>query len=214
MRWRHPERGLISPSLFIPLAETTGMIMSMGAWAFEQACRDLAHLGPEGSVAVNVSAVQFREPKALIQSVTRALEMTGASPSRLIIEVTESLLIHDQESVLETIRALRQIGLKFSLDDFGTGYSSLSYLSAFPFSQVKVDRGFVQTLETNLASRAIVETVCSLAHKLGMQTVVEGIETEAQLAIVRDLGADRAQGFLLGRPAAIAARPVVERRVA
>lgn len=206
MRWRHPDRGMVPPNVFIPIAETTGLITSLGAWAFERACRDLADLSDHGSVAVNVSAVQFREPKLLISAVSRAIELTGIDPQRLMIEVTESLLIHDHDSVLDTIRSLRALGLKFSLDDFGTGYSSLSYLSSFPFSQVKVDRGFVQTLETNSASRAIVETVCTLARKLGMQTVVEGVETEAQHAIIRELGADKAQGYLFGRPAPVLKR--------
>jgi EAL domain-containing protein (putative c-di-GMP-specific phosphodiesterase class I) len=200
MRWRHPQRGMIPPMTFIPLAEQCGLIDTIGTWALEQACRDAMDWPDHVTVAVNVSPLQFRQPKILIGAVNAALERAGLPAKRLTIEVTESLLIENQDQTLETIRTIRQMGVRFSLDDFGTGYSSLSYLSRYPFAQVKIDRSFIMSLEESSASRAIVESVCLLARKLGMQTVVEGVETDPQRQIVKELGADRAQGYLFGRP--------------
>jgi diguanylate cyclase (GGDEF)-like protein len=200
MRWKHPVRGMVPPMRFIPIAEQTGLIDVLGAWALEQACRDAMQWPDHITVAVNVSPLQFRQPVGLINAVKAAIERSGIGPNRLTIEVTESLLIENQEQTLETIRTIRQLGVRFSLDDFGTGYSSLSYLSRYPFAQVKIDRSFVIALDESSASRAIVESVCLLARKLGMQTVVEGVETELQRQIICELGADRAQGYLFGRP--------------
>ena len=200
MRWSHPTKGAIPPIVFIPIAEATGLIKDMGAWALLRACRD-ARGWPDGSsVAVNLSAVQFRDPAALVATVERALEISGLPPARLELEVTESLLIEDQEATLDAILAIRRMGVRFSLDDFGSGYSSLAYLARYPFSKVKIDREFARNVATDGRSRAIIEVVCQLAHRLGMNVVVEGIETEAQRREIEALGSEEAQGYLFGRP--------------
>ena len=214
MRWSHPILGLIAPAVFIPLAEETGLIGRIGEWAIERACCDAA-TWPDGiSVAVNVSALQFRQPNKLIATVLAALCESRLPPERLSIEVTESLLIENQEGTLEAIQSLRQLGVKFSLDDFGTGYSSLAYLSNYPFSYVKLDRTFVQTLTSNVQSEIIIDAVCGLARRLGMEVVVEGIETHEQLKAVQKFGADRAQGYLFGRPQPLNELQLGRRRLA
>ncbi|WP_375460193.1 putative bifunctional diguanylate cyclase/phosphodiesterase [uncultured Enterovirga sp.] len=200
MRWHHPEKGPISPVDFIPIAEQTGLIVGMGAWALRQACADATTWPDKISVAVNVSAFQFKTPSKLIDAVKDALLISGLSPERLELEVTESLLIADQERTLEAIRTLRRLGVRFSLDDFGTGYSSLAYLARYPFSKVKIDRTFAEHLTSDSPSRAIIEVVCQLAQKFGMRVVVEGIETEAQRRVIVALGVEQAQGWLFGRP--------------
>lgn len=200
MRWNHPTKGPISPAEFIPIAEQTGLIVAMGAWALRQACMDAARWPGHITVAVNVSVFQFKESARLIETVKDALLISGLSPSRLEIEVTESLLIADQEATLEMIRTLRRVGVRFSLDDFGSGYSSLGYLARYPFSKVKIDRSFAEHLTSDSPSRSIIEVVCQLAQKLGMRVVVEGIETEAQRREIVALGAEQAQGWLFGRP--------------
>jgi EAL domain-containing protein (putative c-di-GMP-specific phosphodiesterase class I) len=174
-------------------------------------CRDLAR---GISVAVNVSALQFRQPNKLIATVLAALCESRLPPERLSIEVTESLLIENQEGTLEAIQSLRQLGVKFSLDDFGTGYSSLAYLSNYPFSYVKLDRTFVQTLTSNVQSEIIIDAVCGLARRLGMEVVLEGIETDEQLKAVQKFGADRAQGYLFGRPQPLSELQLGRRRLA
>jgi diguanylate cyclase (GGDEF)-like protein len=215
MRWSHPDFGSIAPSVFIPLAEETGLIVRMGEWAIECACRDASAWPASMSVAVNVSPVQFRDPERLIAAVTRALASSKLAPERLYLEVTESLLIENQESTLEAIRLLRGLGVRFSLDDFGIGYSSLAYLSTYPFSQVKVDRSFAQSVTFNANSEIIIEAVCSLSRRLGMSVVVEGIETAEQMEAVKRLGAERAQGFLFGRPGPVERMPdLLDRMVA
>ena len=203
MRWNHPERGIIPPGEFIPVAEETGYIVQMGAWALRQACIDAKTWPDRISVAVNVSAFQFKNTGKLIDSVKDALLISGLEPARLELEVTESLLIEDQDATLEAIRVLRRLGVRFSLDDFGSGYSSLAYLARYPFSKVKIDRSFAQHITSDSSSRSIIEVVCQLAHKLGMRVVVEGIETEDQRREIVALGAEQAQGWLFGRPQAI-----------
>jgi diguanylate cyclase (GGDEF)-like protein len=200
MRWRHPTRGFVPPSTFIPIAEEIGLVDDMGEWALKEACRAAASLPLDVSVAVNVSPLQFRRPKRLIAAVRAAIDEAQLAPRRLYLEVTESLLIEDRESTLGAIRELRRMGVRFSLDDFGTGYSSLAYLSTYPFSQVKIDRSFARDVASNSTSRSIVQAVCQLARRLGMQVVVEGIESEEQLEAVRMLGAERAQGYFFGKP--------------
>jgi diguanylate cyclase (GGDEF)-like protein len=202
MRWNHPTRGMVSPVEFIPVAEQTGLISEMGDWAIEQACLDAAAWPDDIAVAVNVSAFQFKDPARLIRAVKHALKLSGLSPQRLELEVTESLLIEDQKTTLRTIQALRRIGVKFSLDDFGVGYSSLAYLAEYPFSKVKIDRSFAKDITSNGPSRSIIETVCRLARDLGLIVVVEGIETEAQQREAEKLGIEFGQGYLFGRPAA------------
>ena len=203
MRWKHPTKGMIPPDVFIPIAEQTGLIAQMGAWVIQQACMDAVNWPEDITVSVNISAFQFKDANRLIETVKDALLISRLAPNRLELEVTESLLIEDQKSTLETIRALRRIGVRFSLDDFGTGYSSLGYLAHYPFSKVKIDRSFAKDVTTDTPSRSIIEAVCGLADRLGLRVVVEGIETEEQRREVETLGAELAQGYLFGRPVTI-----------
>ncbi|HEY4773697.1 MAG TPA: EAL domain-containing protein [Xanthobacteraceae bacterium] len=200
MRWQHPTKGMIPPNVFIPIAEQSGLIAQMGDWAIRQACMEATNWPDQISVSVNVSAFQFKDTKRLIDTVKDALLISRLAPNRLELEVTETLLIEDQKTTLEAIRALRRIGVRFSLDDFGTGYSSLAYLARYPFSKVKIDRGFAQHVTTAGPSRSIIEAVCQLARRLGLRVVVEGIETEEQKREIELLGAEQAQGYLFGRP--------------
>jgi diguanylate cyclase (GGDEF)-like protein len=200
MRWCHPTRGMVPPAVFIPIAEQCGLILNMGEFAIRRACADAVLWDSDASVAVNVSPLQFREPQKLIGIIKDALLLSGLPARRLTLEVTESLLIEDQAATLEAIRELRRIGIRFSLDDFGTGYSSLGYLSTYPFSQVKIDQSFARDVTTNPASKAVIEAVCQLARSLGMQVVVEGIETDEQRVAIQLIGAERGQGYLFCRP--------------
>jgi EAL domain-containing protein (putative c-di-GMP-specific phosphodiesterase class I) len=200
MRWEHPTRGFVPPSDFIPIAEETGLIVEMGEWAIRRACTDALNWPSDVSVAVNVSAFQFKNTAGLIGAVKDALLLSRLPPNRLELEVTESLLIEDQEASLEAIQALHRIGVRFSLDDFGIGYSSLAYIARYPFSKVKIDRTFAQHVTTEGPSRSIIEVVCQLADRLGMRVVVEGIETDHQRREVEALGAEQAQGWLFGKP--------------
>jgi len=200
MRWRHPTRGMVPPGIFIPIAEQSGLIAAMGDWAILQACRDCALWGNDTGVSVNISPLQFREPRRIVETVKDALIASSLPASRLTLEVTESLLIEDNKTTLSVINELRALGVRFSLDDFGTGYSSLSYLSTYPFAQVKIDQSFTRNVHSSEASKAIIEAVCQLARRLSMSVVVEGIETEQQRIAVQLLGAQRAQGYLFGRP--------------
>lgn len=200
MRWRHPTRGMIPPNIFIPIAEQSGLIAAMGDWAIRQACQDAASWGGQTGVSVNISPLQFREPKRIVNTVKDALIRSNLPSHRLTLEVTESLLIEDNKITLEVIDELRALGVKFALDDFGTGYSSLAYLSTYPFAQVKIDQSFTRNVHTNEASKAIIEAVCQLARRLSMNVVVEGIETDQQRIAVQLLGAQRAQGYLFGKP--------------
>lgn len=201
MRWRHPTRGLVPPGIFIPIAEKSGLIAAMGDWAIRQACKDAASWEPGISVSVNVSPLQFREPRRIVNTVKEALITSHLESHRLMLEVTESLLIEDSKLALSVLDELRTLGVIFALDDFGTGYSSLAYLSTYPFAQVKIDQSFAREVHTSEASKAVIEAVCQLARRLQMSVVVEGIETEHQRIAVQLLGAHRAQGFLFGRPA-------------
>ena len=200
MRWRHPVRGMVPPSDFIPIAEQTGLIAEMGEWALRRACTDASGWAPNISVAVNVSAFQFKDPDRLTAAVKDALLISRLPANRLEVEVTESLLIEDQDETLEVIQGLHRIGVRFSLDDFGIGYSSLAYVARYPFSKVKIDRAFAQNVTSNGPSRAIIEAVCQLADRLGMRVVVEGIEDELQRRAVELIGVEQAQGYLFGRP--------------
>jgi diguanylate cyclase (GGDEF)-like protein len=204
MRWRHPTRGMVPPGIFIPIAEQSGLIAAMGDWAIRQACRDAAAWSSGVSVSVNISPLQFREPKRIVETVKNALIASNLGSHRLTLEVTESLLIEDKKITLAVIDDLRALGVRFALDDFGTGYSSLAYLSTYPFAQVKIDQSFSRDVHVNEASKAIIEAVCQLARRLSMTVVVEGIETEQERIAVQLLGAQRAQGYLFGRPEPVA----------
>jgi diguanylate cyclase (GGDEF)-like protein/PAS domain S-box-containing protein len=203
VRWRHPERGLIAPNHFIPIAEETGLIIQLGDWVLRQACRDAARW-TSACVAVNLSPVQFRNPN-LIASVKAALEEAGLPAHRLELEITESVLLQNSETTRETLLELRNRGIKISLDDFGTGYSSLSYLRSFPFDKIKIDRSFVSELGTSKDSLAIVRAVAGLGKSLGMATTAEGVETDDQLDLLSREGCTQAQGYLISKP-----RPIAE----
>ena len=216
VRWQHPDRGLVAPDAFIDLAEETGLIVPIGAWVLEGACRQLVEWRTEGvvsptfSMAVNLSARQLAQAD-LVEQVAAALERTGAPPELVCLEITESVLM--AETTIEALDALRALGVSLSIDDFGTGYSSLGYLRRFPVDSVKVDRSFVDGLGTESEDSAIVAAVVGLGHALGLSVVAEGVETELQLAELRALGCDRAQGFWFARPqpedvfAAVVANP-------
>lgn len=204
LRWNHPVHGYVSPADFIPIAETTGLMVSIGRWAFHKACRDFATAAPGLKLAVNLSPVQFRRDN-IVRLVREALAASGLPSHRLEIEVTESLLLEKDAGTLETLEGLKAMGVSVALDDFGTGYSSLSYLHNFPFDTIKIDRSFVREAETNKDCAAILQAIAALASALNLTTVAEGIETETQLACVKALGYQVCQGFLLARPQPIAA---------
>lgn len=199
LRWRHPERGLISPADFIPVAEDTGLISSMGEWVLEQACLAATGWPKQIKVAVNLSPVQFRN-KSLVQSVGRALSRSGLAPDRLELEITESVLLQDNELTIATLHQLRRMGVRIAMDDFGTGYSSLSYLRSFPFDKIKIDQTFVRELSSRADCLAIVRSIAGLGASLGMATVAEGVETEDQLLQITAAGCTEVQGYYFGQP--------------
>jgi diguanylate cyclase (GGDEF)-like protein/PAS domain S-box-containing protein len=201
LRWEHPGLGPVSPLEFIPVAEDTGLILPIGEWVLEQACRTLARLD-DVSVAVNLSPRQLMQ-QDLPKVVGAALLEAGVEPRRLILELTESILVEDSGEVGVTLAGLKEIGVRLALDDFGTGYSALGYLKRFPFDIVKVDRSFVRGLGEDSGDSAIVGAVLGMARALGMEVVAEGIETEAQLACLHELGAQYGQGFYFARPGEI-----------
>jgi EAL domain-containing protein (putative c-di-GMP-specific phosphodiesterase class I) len=201
VRWRHPERGLIAPNHFIPIAEETSLIIQLGDWVLRQACRDAARW-TKACIAVNLSPVQFRNPN-LIASVKAALEQAGLPAQRLELEITESVLLQNSETTRETLLELRNLGIKISLDDFGTGYSSLSYLRSFPFDKIKIDRAFVSDIAEGTEHAAIVQGVVNIARALGMTTTAEGVETTDQQQVLQALGCDQVQGYLFGGPVPI-----------
>jgi diguanylate cyclase (GGDEF)-like protein len=201
MRWPHPTRGMVPPAVFIPLAEATGQIGALGALALERACTEAARWPGALSVAVNLSAAQFGDGDALVALVQRCLAHSGLPPERLVLEITESLLMSDVESVVRTLNALAMMHVQIAMDDFGTGYSSLGSLWRFPFGKVKIDRAFVKDLEHDDRVALVVRSIVSLAHSLAMRVTAEGVETPRQAAMLRRLGCDELQGFLFGRPA-------------
>lgn len=198
LRWQHPELGLIPPDRFIPLAEETKLITSIGEWVLRQACRDAMTWPFDTGVAVNVSGVQFQNGR-LPETVASVLCETGLDPSRLEIEITESVLLLEKSSAVDQLRCLQELGVRIALDDFGTGYSSLSYLQTFPFNKLKMDRSFVQNLD-RADAMAIVRTIANLGKSLGISTTAEGIETEEQLQRVVQEGFTQIQGYFYGRP--------------
>jgi diguanylate cyclase (GGDEF)-like protein len=199
IRWHHPERGMISPGEFIPLAEEIGLIIPLGEWAIRQACATAAGWPDNLRVAVNISPAQFKSP-GLLQLIVSALASSGLIPERLELEITESILLHDSEATLAILFQLRAMGVRIAMDDFGTGYSSLSYLQTFPFDKIKIDRSFVKDIPAATGSLNIVRAVAAMAHGLGMNTTAEGVETQEQLDTVKFEGCTEVQGFLLSRP--------------
>ncbi len=202
LRWRHPEHGFVSPAEFVPLAEESGLIRPLGRWVLETACRHAVHWPAEISVSVNLSPVQFKNTE-LPAEVEGALAASGLPPERLQLEVTESLLLHDTDSVLGTLTAFRNMGIRISMDDFGTGYSSLGYISKFPFDKIKIDKAFVQAIDS-ADSLAIVRAVIGLSRALGIEVIAEGVETTGQLEALRREGCHEMQGFHFSRPQPLA----------
>jgi diguanylate cyclase (GGDEF)-like protein len=206
LRWRHPVRGMISPAEFIPIAEETGLICEIGDWVLATACAEAANWPANIRLAVNVSPVQFRS-HAFGLKVANVLAATGLPAHRLELEITEAVLIRDDDAALTMLQHLRAIGVRIALDDFGTGYSSLSYLRRFPFDKIKIDRCFVDDIAEDKGSSAIVQAVINIANAQNMTTTAEGVETEQQKEMLRSLGCTEMQGFLFSRP-----RPVAEIR--
>jgi diguanylate cyclase (GGDEF)-like protein len=199
IRWRHPVRGLISPTDFIPLAEETGHIVSIGAWALTEACTTVAAWPSELKVAVNLSAVQFKR-EGLLASIQAALQASQIPPQRLELEITESLVLETCETVRRTLDQIHELGVSIALDDFGTGYSSLSYLQSVPFDKIKIDRSFIKNCSTDQRSIDIVRGIVGMAKALDMVVVAEGVETAEQRDIVRGCGCDQFQGYLFSQP--------------
>ena len=205
IRWQHPDQGIVAPGRFISVAEESGLIIPIGAWVLEQACRQLrdwhqrSEGRPQGSVEVNLSPRQIDDPR-IVTTIEEILSRTGLPPEHLTLEITESALMKDAAAALVVLQALKEIGVLLAIDDFGTGYSSLSYLQRFPLDILKVDQMFVHELGRDGGGDEIVTTVISLAHGLGLEVVAEGVETTNQLEILRSLECDFAQGFLFSRP--------------
>jgi diguanylate cyclase (GGDEF)-like protein len=199
LRWHHPERGLVSPAEFIPLAEETGLIVPIGEWVLRQACKDAAGWPAHVGVAVNLSPLQFRS-QTLAHTVVSALSNAELPASRLELEITESVLLTDSETTLATLHHIRGLGVRIAMDDFGTGYSSLSYLRLFPFDKIKIDQSFIRELGNSKDCAAIVKAVVDLGASLGIKTTAEGVETKDQLSRVREQGCGEIQGYLFGKP--------------
>ncbi|RYY18025.1 MAG: EAL domain-containing protein [Alphaproteobacteria bacterium] len=199
IRWRHPERGMVPPLDFIPLAEEIGLIVPIGEWVIRQACREAVTWPAQMSVAVNVSPAQFKSDR-LVETIISALASSGLSAKRLEVEITEGVLLQESEKTLQTLHRLRELGVRISMDDFGTGYSSLSYLRSFPFDKIKIDRSFVKDLSDSPDGHAIIRAIAGLGKSLGMTTVAEGVETMEQMQRIRDEGCTDVQGYLVSKP--------------
>lgn len=207
VRWHHPVRGVVSPGVFIPLAEENHLIGPIGGWVLETACQQLADWADAEAtkgltIAVNVSPNQFRQP-CFVAQVEKILAFTGANPQQLKLEVTESLLMEDLGAIRDRMEKLREVGVRFSLDDFGTGYSSLAYLKRLPLDQLKIDQSFVRDVLDDPADAAIVRTVIALAHSLELDVIAEGVETQAHRDWLFAEGCLAYQGYWFSRPAPI-----------
>jgi EAL domain-containing protein (putative c-di-GMP-specific phosphodiesterase class I) len=203
IRWHHPKRGLLLPDEFIPIAEQTGLILPIGEWVLQEACRQarewqLKHRPLR--VAVNLSAVQFRQSN-LLQTIHAALSGSGLPPELLELELTETAVMTNAENSVEILQQLSRMGVLISVDDFGTGYSSMSYLRRFPIDKLKIDSSFIQGLGPDTENAHIVQAVISLAHSLKMKVIAEGVEAPEQLEQLRRLGCDQCQGYLFSAPA-------------
>jgi EAL domain-containing protein (putative c-di-GMP-specific phosphodiesterase class I) len=205
LRWEHPARGTIAPDLFIPLAEETGLILPLGRWVIEEACRHVKRWlerfpqADELSISVNLSARQFEEPD-LVDHLARSMAECGVEPRRLRLEITESVLLEHAGASGATLERLRALGVELSMDDFGTGYSSLGYLHRLHIDALKVDRSFVTRMHEDGRSAQLVHAIVALAKNLGVKVVAEGVETREQLAALRGLGCDFGQGYLFAEP--------------
>jgi diguanylate cyclase (GGDEF)-like protein/PAS domain S-box-containing protein len=198
LRWNHPERGYIPPDRFIGLAEETGLITRIGDWVIRTACREAASWPDNVMLAINISPVQFRSPN-LIDVVMHSLATSGLEPERLELEITETILLENTDATLATLERFHELGVRIAMDDFGTGYSSLSYLQKFPFDKIKIDGSFIQGLSDSEGSAAIVRAVAGLATSFRMTTTAEGVETDEQLRLVRELGCTEMQGHLFAK---------------
>jgi EAL domain-containing protein (putative c-di-GMP-specific phosphodiesterase class I) len=201
LRWQHPARGLVPPSEFIPIAEETGLIHQIGEWVVRRACAELSNWPDNVRVAVNFSAAQFHNA-GILQTIVQALAQAGVSPSRLEIEITESMLISKYGSATSILNSLLELGVTIALDDFGTGFSSLTYLRKLPLSRIKIDQSFIRDMLEQPDCAAIVKSVIGLAQDLRIGVVAEGVETADQLEYLRQTNCDEVQGYLIGRPAA------------
>jgi EAL domain-containing protein (putative c-di-GMP-specific phosphodiesterase class I) len=207
VRWQHPARGLLQPAAFIPAAEETGLIIPLGRWVLQEACRTLQAVNaarpgePPLAVNVNLSPRQFRQAD-LVEQVRAVLEATGLPPACLRLEITEGTVMEHAEPAMATLAELRALGVQVHLDDFGTGYSSLSYLPRFQIDTLKIDRSFVSGMGGQDENAEIVGVIVTLAHNLGLEVIAEGVETPEQLAMLRDLQCGQVQGYLFSRPVA------------
>jgi EAL domain-containing protein (putative c-di-GMP-specific phosphodiesterase class I) len=204
VRWKHPEKGMMSPALFIPFAEESGQILPIGNWVLETACSQLAKWESIPSMnhlilAVNVSALQFRQTE-FIDTVLATIKRTGANPKRLKLELTESMLIENVDDIIQKMLALKVHGIGFSLDDFGTGYSSLSFLKRLPLDQLKIDQSFIRDVHSDPNGAAIAKTIVSLGKSLGLNVIAEGVETHEQREFLANAGCFAYQGYLFSRP--------------
>jgi len=204
LRWEDPEQGMISPAKFIPVAEDTGLILPIGQWVLKTACAQLKEweknaLTSDLSLAVNVSARQFRQP-GFVRQVSELIKQTQINPSRLKIELTESTVLENVVDTINKMHALKSVGVRFSMDDFGTGYSSLAYLTQLPLDQLKIDQSFVRNIGTKSTDSMIVQTIIGMAHNLGIEVIAEGVETDSQRDFLWGAGCRFYQGYLYGKP--------------
>jgi EAL domain-containing protein (putative c-di-GMP-specific phosphodiesterase class I) len=204
IRWQHPQRGLVPPNSFIPVAEESGLIEPIGKWALRTACEQNQSWQTAGlpivKIAVNISARQFNDPSGFADEVTRLLNVTGLDPRYLELEMTESMLLKNVDENVAVLRKLGKLGTYLAVDDFGTGYSSLAYLKQLPIDTLKIDRTFVRDIESDPDDAAIIQAIIAMAHGLKLRVTAEGVETQGQLAALRKLKCDQFQGYLISRP--------------
>lgn len=201
-RWRHPKLGEIEPAFFIPMAERLDLIPMLGEWVLRRACEEAAGWQQPLKVSVNLSPYQM-ERTDIVSLIEEVLSDTGLDPNRLDLEVTENVMIENTDKTIETLRRLKGLGVRIAVDDFGTGYSSLGYFLHFPFDKVKIDQSFIRAITESREAYAIVKAVVALGSGLGMLIIAEGVETEEQAYLLSELGCDKLQGYLIGRPAPI-----------
>jgi EAL domain-containing protein (putative c-di-GMP-specific phosphodiesterase class I) len=204
LRWQHPQQGFISPAIFIPIAEDTGLIHDIGNWVFTESVRQVkkwrAQYSKDFQISVNKSPVQFRAEDQVHDNWVTHLEASGLGGDSIVIEITEGLLLHADSSINKKLLMFRDAGIQVAIDDFGTGYSSLSYLKKFDIDYLKIDQSFVRSLDTDSSDLALSEAIVVMAHKLGLKVIAEGVETEQQRDLLIGIGCDYAQGYLYSRP--------------